>query len=112
VLLQRTDDELGDAFTLELETGMDELDIPTEDERGIEELEAPPTLELEITSDELDVPTDELEDLTTEEELPPSTSVPLFPLSPPHAVKIRAMATIPNNVTRCFIFFLAWDRPY
>jgi hypothetical protein len=119
-------EELDCTFTLELETTTDELDtltdeledLTTEDESGVEELDCTFTLELETTSDELDTPIDELEDLTTEEEficslleefsmedeLSPSDSELLFPLSPSQAAKIRATATIPNSVIRCFCF--------
>jgi hypothetical protein len=45
-----------------------------------------------------------LEDISAEDELYPSVSVPLFPLSPPHAAKIRAIAAIANNVIRCSCF--------
>jgi hypothetical protein len=83
-----------------------------------DELDSTFALELETTTDELNPPTDELEDLTTEEEficplleyipaedeLSPSVSVLLFPLSPSHAARIRATATIPNNAIRCFRF--------
>jgi len=60
--------------------------------------------ELDATTDELDLPIEELEELTTEDELSPSVSVPLFPLSPPHAAKISATVAMPNNATRCFCF--------
>jgi len=71
---------------------------------------------------EEDSVTDELDDLTTGDEFPcspleyisaedelfPSVSVLLFPLSPPHAAKISANATMPNKTIRCFrfIYFL------
>ena len=112
-------EELDCTFTLELETTSDELEcVPTEDENGIEELDCVFALELDATTDELDTPADELEELTTEdeftcppleyipveEELFPSISVLLFPLSPSHAVKISATAAMPNNATRCFRF--------
>ncbi len=93
-------------------------DSTTEEESGIEELDCNFALELETTNDELDTPTDELEDLTTEEEyigslleensmeeeLSPSDSELLFPLSPPQATKIKVTAIIPNNAIRCFCF--------
>jgi len=69
-----------------------------------DELDSTFALELETTADELDPFTDELEELTAEDELSPSVSVPLFPLSPSHAAKIRATATIPNNAIRRFCF--------
>jgi len=76
-------DELDSAFALELETTIDELeDLTTE-----EEFTCPP-----------------LEYIPAEDELSPSVSVPLFPLSPPHAAKISANAAMPNNAIRCFCF--------
>ncbi len=123
-------EELDCDFALELETTTDELDpltdeledLTTEDESGTDELDCNFTLELETTIDELDPLTDELEDLTTEEEficslleensmeeeLSPSDSELLFPLSPSHAAKIRATATIPNNAIRCFCFICSF----
>jgi len=120
------EDELDSTFALELKTTTDELDtltdeledLTTEDDSGTEELDCDFALELETISDVLDAPTDELEDLTTEEEficppledistedeLSPSGSVLLFPLSLPHAAKIRATATIPRNAIHCFCF--------
>ena len=78
----------------------------------------PSHLNWETTTDELDSQIDELEELTTEDkftcslleyisaedELFPSGSVPLLPLSPSHAVKISTTATMPNNTIRCFCF--------
>jgi len=92
-------DEYGGDEEDELNTPTDELEnltteelenFSTEDESGIEELDCTFTLELETTSE------------VVEEELSPSGSVLLFPLSPPHDAKIRATATIQNNVIRCF----------
>jgi hypothetical protein len=95
----------------ELNTPNDELeDIPTEDESGTDELDGTFTLELE-TSDELEDLTVEdelncplLEENSTEDELYPSDSELLFPLSPPQDMRIRAAATIPRNAIRCFCF--------
>jgi predicted nucleic acid-binding Zn-ribbon protein len=98
-------EELDGNFALELETTTEELDdLTTEEEWAAEELDCTFTLELETASDELNSLNDELEDVMTEDELLTSGSVPLFPLSPPHASKIRAAATIANNVIRCFRF--------
>jgi hypothetical protein len=83
-----------------------------------DELDCTSALELEATTDELNTPIDELEELTAadeftcppleyipvEDELSPSVSVPLFPLSPSHAAKISATAAMPNNAIRCFCF--------
>jgi len=93
-------------------------DSTTEEESGIEELDCNFALELETIYDELNIPTDELEYLTTEDEficslleensmedeLSSSDSKLLFPLSLSHAAKIRATATTPSNVIRCFCF--------
>jgi len=74
------------------------------------------TEELEAASDELDETVSALMlDSLADEELVLSVSVLLFPLSPPHAAKIKATATIPNNAIRCFIFFPClrpWNRDY
>jgi len=77
------EEELDCAFTLELDTPIDEL----EDLTTGEEFPCPP-----------------LEYIPAEDELFPSVSVLLFPLSPPHAAKISATAAMPNNATRCFCF--------
>lgn len=100
-----------------------------EEDSGTEELDCTFALELKTATDELDIPPDELEDLTTEDEFTcspledisaedepsPSGSVPLFPLSPSHAARIRAAATMPKNIIRCFRFIsfllLAANRP-
>jgi hypothetical protein len=123
--MQRAPEEL-DPLTDELEelaveedSATDELDdLTTEEERGTEELDCAFAPELETTTDELDPFTEELEELTAgdeftcppleyisaEDELSPSGSVPLFPLSPSHAAKISATTAMHNNATRCFCF--------
>ena len=120
------EEELDCTFTLELDATTDELDLLTdeledlavEEDSVTDELDCAFTPELDTTADELDTPADELEELTAEDEfscppleyipvedeLSPSVSVPLFPLSPSHAVKISATAAMPNNATRCFRF--------
>jgi hypothetical protein len=96
--LNSSTDELENLTTEELEN------FSTEDESAIEELDGSFALELETRSNELDTPIDELENLAVEEELSPSGSVLLFPLSPPHAAKIRTTDTIPRNAIHCFRF--------
>ena len=112
-------DELDCAFTLELETTTDELDLLTdeledlaiEEDSVTDELDSAFALELETTIDELEELTtgDEftcspLEYIPVEDELFPCGSVLLFPLSPSHAAKISAAAAMHNNATRCFCF--------
>jgi len=75
-----------------------------EDESEIEEFDGPFALELETRINELNSPTDEPENLAVEDEQFPSISVPLFPLSPPQAARIRVTITIPRNAICCFCF--------
>lgn len=120
------EEELDCTFTLELDATTDELDLLTdeledlavEEDSVTDELDCAFAPELDTTTDEPDSQIDELEELTAgdeftcppleyipvEDELSPSVSVPLFPLSPPHAAKISATASIPNNAIRCFCF--------
>jgi len=101
------------ATTEELEATSDELDETVfallldpfaEDEKSDEELDPDEIPELEKSSLEEDVTCPPLEDISPEDELLPSVSELLFPLSPSHAARIRATATIPKNIIRCFCF--------
>ena len=113
------EEELDRAFAPELDATTDELDLLTDELEDLAVEEDSVTDELDRAfAPELEVTTDELDDLTTgdeficspleyipdEDELFPSVSVPLFPLSPSHAAKISATAAMPNNAIRCFCF--------
>jgi len=90
--LDTSADELENNSELELNAPIDELeDISPEDKITLEELDPDEIPELEKSSPE-------------EDELSPSVSELLFPLSLSHAPKIKATATIPRNAIHCFCF--------